>query len=102
VNQSGCIGILVGGRDYCVVIALDANATAIIVAPMDYTIWNERSAAAATDIAKTLQLQPGGNTFQLWVTHVSSPRFKQEAQAFGVTQGAEKLLAAINKIHGKT
>jgi hypothetical protein len=67
-----------------VIIALDANAKAVIVVPVDYMIWNERSAAAATDIAKTLQLQPGGDTFQLWITGVASPRFKKWAQALGI------------------
>jgi len=80
------------------VIALDANAKAIILLPADYVIWDERAASAATNIAKTLKLQPGGDSLQLWIAGTASPRFKKEAQllGIGVKEGVAKQLPLLD------
>jgi len=66
------------------VIAYDSNATAVIIAPLDYVIWNERAAAAAGEFARTLRLQPRTKKIQLWITGTASPRSRAEAQALGI------------------
>jgi hypothetical protein len=80
------------------IIAHDVNATAVIVAPLDYVIWNERAAAAAGEIASTLQLQPGGNKIQLWITGTASPRSRKEAKALGIEikEGVSKQLPLLD------
>jgi hypothetical protein len=66
------------------VVARDVNGKAIILAPLDDVIWDERAASAATGIAKALKLQPGGDRVQFWITGTASPRFKQETQRLGI------------------
>jgi hypothetical protein len=66
------------------VIARDVTGKSVILAPIDYVIWNERAAAAAQGIARQLGLRPGSGKFELWVTGQASAEFKQEAQARGV------------------
>ncbi len=66
------------------VVARDVNGKAIILAPLDDVIWDERAASAATGIAKALKLQPGGDHVQFWITGTASPRFKQETQRLGI------------------
>jgi hypothetical protein len=66
------------------VVAHDVKGKAIVLVPLDYLIWDQRAASAATGIAKTLKLQPGGDSLQFWITGTASPRFKQEAQHLGI------------------
>jgi hypothetical protein len=66
------------------VLARDQNGKALIIAPIDYLIWNERAEAAAAAISKSMQLKPGEDKFELWITGTASPLFKQEAQSRGV------------------
>ena len=47
-------------------------------------IWNERAEAAAGAISQSLQLKPGEDKFELWITGTASPLFKQEARSRGV------------------
>jgi hypothetical protein len=66
------------------VVARDTNGKTIVLMPLDYVIWDQRAAAAAAGIAKSLKLQPGGDRVQFWVTGTASPRFKQETQQLGI------------------
>jgi hypothetical protein len=66
------------------ILATDKNGKAIVLAPLDWVIWNDRAAAAAQKLATTLKLQPGGDDMQLWITGTASPRFKKEAKALGI------------------
>jgi len=66
------------------IIARDANGKAIILAPLDDVIWDQRAASAVAGIAKALKLQPGGDRVQFWITGTASPSFKQEAQQRGI------------------
>jgi hypothetical protein len=66
------------------VLARDAKGKAIIVAPLDWLIWDERAAAAAQKLATTLKARPGGDDVQLWITGTASPRFKEKAQTLGI------------------
>lgn len=67
------------------VVAYDRNGKAVLLAPLDYIIWNEQVAAAARKIAKSMQLKPGSGRFELWIAGTASPRFKTEAAALGIT-----------------
>ncbi len=66
------------------VIARDAGGKVLALLPLDYVIWNERAASAAGEIAKSLQLTPGSDRFELWITGTTSARFKTEAAARGI------------------
>jgi hypothetical protein len=66
------------------ILAKDQNGKAIILAPLDWVIWNDRAAAAAGRLAANLKLRPGGDDLQLWITGKASPRFKKEAQSLGI------------------
>ena len=66
------------------VLARDQNGKTLIIAPIDYMIWNERAEAAAGAISQSLQLKPGEDKFELWITGTASPLFKQEARSRGV------------------
>ncbi len=80
------------------VIAHDSNATAVIIAPLDYVIWNERAAAAAGEFASTLRLQPGTKKIQLWITGTASSHSRAEAQALGIEikEGVSKQLPLLD------
>jgi hypothetical protein len=80
------------------VVARDVNGKTIVLAPLDYLIWDERAASAATGIAKALKLRPGGDQLQFWITGTASPRFKQEAQVLGVSvkEGVGKQLPLLD------
>ena len=62
------------------VLARDQNGKALVIAPIDYLIWNERAASALEKVAKLLQLRPGENKCELWITGTASPLFKKEAE----------------------
>jgi hypothetical protein len=66
------------------ILAKDQNGKAIVLAPLDWVIWNDRAAAAAGRLAANLKLRPGGDDLQLWITGKASPRFKKEAQSLGI------------------
>jgi hypothetical protein len=67
-----------------IVIARLKSGTAAVLLPIDYVIWNERTAAAATQLASMLKLQPGGRQAELWITGTATPLFKQAAAALGI------------------
>jgi hypothetical protein len=46
----------------------------------DYLISNERAASTVERVARQLQLKPGENKFELWITGTASPLFKKEAE----------------------
>ena len=56
----------------------------MILAPLDWVIWNERAARAATEIAEAWHLKAGGDMLELWITGTASPRFKEEAERLGI------------------
>jgi hypothetical protein len=64
--------------------ARDQNGKALVIAPIDYLIWNERAASAVEKVAALLQLKPGENKFELWITGTASPPFKKEAESRGL------------------
>jgi hypothetical protein len=66
------------------ILAHDQTGKAIVIAPIDYMIWNERVASVTEEMAKRMQLSPGGNKFELWITGTASPLFKGEAEARGI------------------
>src|SRR5262249_20231963 len=66
------------------VIAYDRNGKAVLLAPVDYVIWNAQLSAAAQKIAKSMQLKPGDSRFEVWIAGTASPRFKTEAAALGI------------------
>jgi hypothetical protein len=66
------------------VIARDVNGKSIVLAPLDYIVWSQQSDPIATEIAKSFQLAPGGDRFELWMTGTASPRFKERAAALGI------------------
>jgi hypothetical protein len=66
------------------VIARDVTGRSVILAPIDYVIWNERAAAAAEAIARQLKLKPGSGKLEFWVTGQASPEFKRQAEARGI------------------
>ena len=66
------------------VVAYEQTGKAVILAPVDWLIWDERAASAATRIARAWKLKPGSDTLELWITGTASPRFKKEAEALGI------------------
>src|SRR6266404_7178464 len=74
------------------VLARRSDGKVVILAALDYAIWNEQAASAAAALARSLQLKPGGDDVELWITGTASERFKAEAAAIGirVTEGASK------------
>jgi hypothetical protein len=66
------------------VVAYEKSGKAVILAPVDYLIWNERAASAATRIAQAWKLKPGSDVLELWITGTTSPRFRKEAEALGI------------------
>jgi hypothetical protein len=67
-----------------IVVAYLKSGSAVILLPVDYLIWNEQAAAAAAQLASKLNLLPGGQQMELWVTGTATPRFKQETAALGI------------------
>ena len=80
------------------VLARRSDGKAVLLAALDYAIWNEQAATAARELAKSLQLKPGSDGAELWITGSASKRFKTEAEALGirVTEGAGKQLALLD------
>ena len=66
------------------VLAREQSGKALVIAPIDYLIWNERAASAVEGVAKLLQLKPGEDKFELWITGTASPLFKKEAESRGL------------------
>jgi hypothetical protein len=66
------------------VVAYEQSGKAVILAPLDWVIWNERAARAASEIAEAWHLKPGGDTLELWITGTASARFKREAESLGI------------------
>lgn len=66
------------------VLAHDQTGKTIVIAPIDYMIWSERVASVTEQMAKSLQLSPGGDKCELWITGTASPLFKSQAEARGV------------------
>ena len=71
-------------RSNRLVLARDVKGKAIILAPVDYVIWNELVAARATEIARSMHLTSGSDRFELWITGTASARAKAEAAALGI------------------
>ena len=65
-------------------IGYEQSGRAVMLAPLDWVVWNEKAANAATRLAEGWHLKPGGDTLQLWITGTASPRFAKEARALGV------------------
>jgi hypothetical protein len=72
------------------VLARRSDGKAVMLVALDNVIWNEQAATAAGELAKSLQLKPGGDGMELWITGSASKRFTAEAAALGirVTEGA--------------
>jgi hypothetical protein len=66
------------------VLARDQTGKMIFIAPIDYMIWNERVAYVTEWMVKELQLRPGEDKLELWITGSASPLFKKEAEARGI------------------
>ncbi|MFO1057317.1 MAG: hypothetical protein U1E53_10160 [Dongiaceae bacterium] len=66
------------------VVAYEQSGKAVILAPLDWVIWNERAAAAARAIAEAWHLKRGSDTLSLWITGTASRRFRAEAEALGI------------------
>jgi hypothetical protein len=71
-------------RSNRLVLARDVNGKAIVLAPLDYVIWNEQVASRAAEIAKSMHLTRGGDRFELWITGTASARAKVETAALGI------------------
>ena len=80
------------------VLARRSDGRVVILAALDNVIWNEQAASAAGALAQSLQLKPGGDGVELWITGTASKRFKSEAAALGirVTEGASKQLTLLD------
>jgi hypothetical protein len=80
------------------VLARRSDGKAVILAALDNVIWNEQIASAARELAQSLQLKPGGDGMEFWITGSASNRFKSEAEALGirVTEGASKQLTLLD------
>jgi DNA transposition AAA+ family ATPase len=80
------------------VLARRSDGRVVILAALDNVIWNEQAASAAGALAQSLQLKPGGDDVELWITGAASKRFKSEAAALGirVTEGASKQLTLLD------
>jgi hypothetical protein len=66
------------------VLAHDQTGKTIVIAPIDYMIWNERVASVTEQTARSMQLRPGEDKLELWITGTASPLFKSEAKARGI------------------
>ena len=66
------------------VVAYEKSGKAVILAPIDWLIWNERAASAATRISQAWKLKPGSDVLELWITGKASSRFAKEAEALGI------------------
>jgi hypothetical protein len=80
------------------VLARRSDGKTVLLAPLDNLIWNEQSATAAGELAKSLRLKPGSDEMELWITGSASERFKAEAAALGiqVTEDATKQLTLLD------
>jgi hypothetical protein len=67
------------------VLAQDINGKMILLAPIDYLIWDQLAATRANEFAKTMHLARGGRRFEVWITGTASARFKRESAALGIT-----------------
>ena len=66
------------------VVARDVTGKAVVLAPLDYVIWNEQVASRAAEIARSMHLEPGRDRFELWITGTASARAKTETAALGI------------------
>jgi hypothetical protein len=66
------------------VVGYEQSGKAVILAPLDWVIWDERAARGARAIAEAWHLKPGGDTLELWITGTASRRFHDEAEALGI------------------
>jgi hypothetical protein len=66
------------------VVAYEQSGKAVILAPLDWVIWDRRGALLASDIAEAWHLKRGGDTLELWITGTVSRRFREEAEALGM------------------
>lgn len=66
------------------VVAYEQSGKAVILAPLDWVIWDARAARAAANIAEAWHLKRGGDTLELWITGTASQRFREEAEALGI------------------
>jgi hypothetical protein len=66
-----------------IVAHLNSGGAAMLL-PVDYLIWNERTAAAAIQLADKMKLQAGSREMALWITGTATPLFKQQATALGI------------------
>jgi hypothetical protein len=67
-----------------VIVAYEQSGKAVVLAPLDRVIWDERAARAATEIAEAWHLKAGGDQLELWITGTVSPRFRREAESLGI------------------